>query len=130
MAYLTKLSFKKRRRGLIFAELLRCAASAAPDEELKADVLRLAGSVERRYGFSPEEKKEAVMAMILNGAQTRMDLVVETGFNPQDIAQIVKSLETEGRVKSERLSVHGTGRPSQIIKPVVVKVGSTTTFSP
>jgi transcription initiation factor IIE alpha subunit len=119
---LKTLSIKKRRDGLIFAQLLRCAASAAPEDELRREVLRVAGSVERRFGFTLDEKKEAVLATILDGAQTDMDLIVETGFNPQDIRQIVKLLEAEGRVKIQRQSVHSTGRPSRLIVPISGKI--------
>lgn len=122
MSILKKLSIKKRRRGLIFAELLRCAASAAPDDDSKREVEGLAVRVERRYGFTPDEKKEAVMAMVLEGAQTVNDLVVETGFPPQIVHEILKCLETDGRVKLNRSSIHGTGRPSLIIIPIELKL--------
>jgi hypothetical protein len=118
MAASRKLSIKRRRRGLIFADLLRCAATAAPDEELKRDVLRLAGSVERRFGFSDAEKRKHVIDAVFDGARTVMDLVVETGFNPQDVNRFLKELEAAGRVKLDRISIHGTGRPSILIIPI------------
>jgi predicted Rossmann fold nucleotide-binding protein DprA/Smf involved in DNA uptake len=121
MAAVTKHSFKKRRRGLIFAELLRCTASAAPDEELRREVERLAGSVDRRFGFSDAEKKEAVMTMVLDGAQTVNDLVVETGFRPQDVLSFLHELKTDGRVRLDRRRIHSTGRPSLMAIPIEVK---------
>lgn len=121
MATVTKLSFKKRRRGLVFAELLRCAASAAPDEGLRIEVLRFAGSVERRYGLSPAEKKAAVLETIRDGAQTIIDLTTETGLRPQEVDEIVTLLEAEGRIRTDRLSIHGTGRPSRILIPIEIK---------
>lgn len=119
MAGLKKLSFKKRRRGLVFAELLRCAASAAPDDELRREVERLAGSVERRFGFSDDEKRKHVIEAVFDGARTVMDLVVETGFNPQEVNHFLKELEAAGRVKLDRISIHaGRGRPSLMIIPL------------
>jgi predicted Rossmann fold nucleotide-binding protein DprA/Smf involved in DNA uptake len=125
MPTVKKLSIKRRRRGLIFAELLRCAASAAPDEELKREVEQLAGSVERRFGFSDAEKKEVVMEMVLAGAQTINDLVAETGFNPQDVHRFLKDLSTDGRVRLDRRRVHWTGRPSLIAIPIELKLADT-----
>jgi predicted Rossmann fold nucleotide-binding protein DprA/Smf involved in DNA uptake len=124
MPSLQNISFKKRRDGLVFAQLLRCAASAAPDDSLKRDVLRLAGSVERRFGFSDDEKKEAVMLMVLDGAQTVNDLVVETGFNPQDVLRFLHDLKADGRVRLDRRRVHRTGRPSLMAVPIAVKITS------
>jgi hypothetical protein len=60
------------------------------------------------------------MEAIIDGARTVIDLTIETAFRPQEIDDIVKVLESERRVTTERMSIHGTGRPSKIIKPIRV----------
>jgi predicted Rossmann fold nucleotide-binding protein DprA/Smf involved in DNA uptake len=120
MPTLNKLSSKRRK--LRYAELLRMMASAAPDDDLKREVERLAGSVERRYGFSDDEKRQFVIDAVLDGARTVVDLVTETGFRPQDVDRLVKELQVQGRVKIDRISIHGTGRPSRMIIPIEAKI--------
>lgn len=117
-----KDTFEERRRGLRYAEILRMAASAAPSPELKRDVERLAGSIERRYGFNTSEKKEVVLSMVLDGARTINDLMVETGFPQQVLSETIKALETEGSIRIDRVSIHGTGRPSMMIIPIEIKL--------
>jgi hypothetical protein len=107
-----ELTPKQRRRGLDFAALVAALASAAFDSVTKKELQRVASSIRKRFGFSEAEKVSEVLRCIKDGASSVQELIDETSFVQPDIWRITKQLEHDDLIRSEKVMIKGTGRPT------------------
>lgn len=116
-----ELNTRQRRRRLDFAALVKTLATGAPDEQIRAEMLRVVKFIERRCGFTDKEKADIVYAGICEGMTTIKEIHEHTGLRPQEVADLVAALKVNGLVRvqmSRPVSRTGAGRPVQQIFPV------------
>lgn len=107
-----QLSKKQRRIGLNYAAELAELAAVAPEVSVKREIYKIVNQLRKRYGFSYEEKRDEILKYISLGASTVKDLENETGYDKQEIAEILSDLTRNEIVYAQKLSVTGTGRPA------------------
>jgi hypothetical protein len=107
------LSLKDRRRRLEYAARVSALAMDAPDVETKKIVYTACRIIEKRFGFSRDEKKILLLKLIEVGAASTEELVNESRFPSQDVYELVRELVDENKIREERLGVtYRNGRPA------------------
>jgi hypothetical protein len=110
------LTHKQRRRRLDFAVLVKVLATASPDDEIKRLLNSVVQSIERRFGFTWEEKCGIVFSSIEDGSVSVREIHEQTSLREQEIKEIVNMLERNGRVRIHMATPNG-GRPAKQIFP-------------
>jgi hypothetical protein len=107
------LSLKDRRRRLEYAARVSALAMEAPDVETKKIVYTACRIIEKRFGFSRDEKKTLLLKLIEVGAASIAELINESRFHRDDVYTLVSELLAENKIREQWLnSTGGNGRSS------------------
>lgn len=110
-----ELTISDRKKGRQYAAKLEELAHLAPDPFTESKVHQLVAKIRKRYGWSWSLKCEAVVRYVRQSEVCVMQQEIGKHFDwpRRDVIAIVKFLEAEGKVKTEkrRPAGAGPGRP-------------------
>jgi response regulator of citrate/malate metabolism len=109
---------ERKQRLSEFDARLRELVRRAPDPTTKSDLNRALHFYRKRFCTPFEKKKEEVLKKIADGASSFDELCEETGFARRYISKILDQLVQENRIRSKKVSYHGTGRPRTMYLPL------------
>jgi hypothetical protein len=117
---MAEITYKQRRRGFMFADLVAAMDPEYFDPATRRDINRLVRVIRKRCGFNRDQKKNEVLRCVRDGAASTADLINETNFHIDDILELARELESEGKVTIKKMSLTGKGRPTIMITAVVL----------
>lgn len=107
MPSVSELSHEDRRRGLSYAARVSTLAMEAPDDETKKIVYAACRAIEKRYGFSRDEKKNVILRLVFLGAASIAELIRESNFHRDDVYQLTSELVIEKKIREQVLNTTG-----------------------
>lgn len=106
------LTKELRRQALDFATELTVIAARAPDVSSRRMLYKTIRQLQRRFGYSKEQKRQVILKLIENGAATIAEFSAESGISRQDVYDIVTELVKNDLLTVQKFSASGIGRPS------------------
>jgi hypothetical protein len=118
---ITKL---QRQRGLKETKALADFAARITDVEFKSDIYRVVERARKRYGYTRDQKLAEILKYIDLGARVVNDLVNETAFTKQYVAELLRDLERGGKIDCEYIQINPTGPKTAVYRPTRKPVNS------
>jgi predicted Rossmann fold nucleotide-binding protein DprA/Smf involved in DNA uptake len=121
---MAEITEEQRMVELEFANLLTLFAAKAPSASTEREVVVLARSLSKRFSFSPRLKKLALLNRLLAQPMSAGELIEETGYRREDVYALLNELESESKIKLEKIPPAGPqgGRPRILYAAVIANM--------
>jgi hypothetical protein len=114
----------QRHRYLKETKALAEFAARVTGADFKSDIYRIVERYRKRYGYTREQKLEETLRYIDLGARVVNDLVNETAFSKQEVAELLRDLERSGELACEYIQINPTGPKTAVYRRATKPVKS------